>query len=365
MTGPVPNPGILDIAPYVGGEAHAPGASRLIRLASNEGALGPSPKAVEAYSALAHDIHRYPDGSHRALREAIGRRFALDPARIVCGNGSDELLQLLAKCYAAPGTEVLYSRHGFLIYPIAAKAAGATPVAAAETGLRADVDNLLAAVTERTRIVYLANPNNPTGSYLTAAELERLHAGLPAHVLLVIDAAYAEYIQRNDYVTGAELVDRFPNVVMTRTFSKIFALGALRLGWAYCPAGVADVLNRVRGPFNVCAPALAAGIAAVEDIAFQDRSRAHNEQWREWFSDAVRALGLTVHPSVGNFVLVDFAGQPEGRADAEAARQFLKSRGILTRQMAAYGLPTCLRITIGTGEEMETVAGALRAWMEQ
>lgn len=363
MAGPIPNPGILDIAPYVGGEAHAPGAHRLIRLASNEGALGPSPKAVAAYQELAGEIHRYPDGTAKLLREAIGRRFGYDPARIVCGAGSDELLQLLTKCYAGPGTEVLYSRHGFLIYPIAAKSVGAVPVAAPETNLKTDVDALLARVNERTRIVFIANPNNPTGSYLTARELARLHAGLPEHVLLVIDAAYAEYARRNDYSSGAEFVESFTNVVMTRTFSKIYALGGIRLGWAYCSANVADVLNRVRGPFNISSSAIAAGIAAMEDVEFAEKSRDLNETNRAWFVEQVQALGLTVHPSIANFVLVDFSGQLGQKADPEGARQLLKARGILVRQMGAYGLGNCLRITIGLREEMEQVVKVLGDWV--
>ncbi len=360
MTGPIPNPGVLDIAAYVGGEHSAPGATRLIRLASNEGALGPSAKAVEAFKAVGPDIHRYPDGGAAKLRGAIGRRFGLDPARIVCGNGSDEILHLLAQAYAGPGTEVLHTRHGFLVYPIAARASGATPVAAPEKDLRTDVDALLARVNDRTRIVYVANPNNPTGSYISAAEMARLHAGLPPHVLLVIDAAYAEYVTANDYTSGAELVERFPNVVMTRTFSKIFALGGLRLGWMYAPAGVVDAINRIRGPFNVSSAAMAAGIAALEDMAFQERSRSENEAVRARFATAVTAMGLTAHPSVGNFVLVDFAGI--GRP-AEEARLALKAKGILVRQMGAYGLPTCLRITIGTAEEMDIVSDALDAWV--
>lgn len=358
-TAPVPRPGILDIAPYIGGEA-----AGSIRLASNEGALGPSPKAMEAYVRLAGQIHRYPDGGSTELRHALARRFGLDAERIVCGAGSDELIGLLCRAYAGPGDEVLYSAHGFLMYPIAARSVGATPVAAPETNLTTDVDALLARVTPRTKIVFVANPNNPTGSFLTIEEMARLHAGLPANVLLVIDAAYAEYVTRNDYGAGAELVDRFPNVVMTRTFSKIFALGSMRLGWAYCPAGVADILNRVRGPFNVSGAAQAAGVAALEDTDFLDRSRAHNEEWRGWFVEQAKGLGLTVHPSIANFVLVSFKGQPAGKDDAEAARQFLKGRGILVRQMNAYGLPDCLRITIGTGEEMALVVEALAAFLK-
>ena len=358
---PVPGPGILNISPYVGGEAEAEGHARPIRLASNESALGPSPKAVAAYRALAGEIHRYPDGSAAELREALGHYHELDPTRIVCGAGSDELIALLLRSYASPGAEVLYSRHGFLMYSIGAKAVGATPIAVPERALTADVDGFLARVTERTRIVFIANPNNPTGTYLSANEMARLHAGLPAHVVLAIDAAYAEYVNRNDYEAGIALVNQASNVVMLRTFSKIYALAGLRLGWAYCPPEIADVLNRIRGPFNVTAPALAAGVAAVEDVAALERARAHNDHWLPWFSERLQAIGLELTPSVGNFVLARFPDAP--RRNADAAFAFLHSRGILTRQMDAYGLPKCLRITIGTGEEMKTVAAALAEFM--
>jgi len=356
---PVPRPGIMDIAPYIGGEA-----AGTIRLASNEGALGPSPKAMEAYARVAGSIHRYPDGGSTELREALAKRFNLDAGRIVCGAGSDELIGLLVRAYAGVGDEVLYSQHGFLMYPIAAKSVGATPVAAPETNLKTDVDAMLARVTPRTKIVFVANPNNPTGSYLTGEELARLHAGLPPTALLVIDAAYAEFAPPGgDYSSGVELVEKHANVVMTRTFSKIFALGSLRLGWSYSSAPVADVLNRVRGPFNVSGAAQAAGVAALEDAEFLERARAHNEGCRTWFVGELKALGLTVHPSIANFVLVSFQGQKPGKDDAEAARQFLKDRGILVRQMNAYGLPDCLRVTIGTDEEMRAVADALKGFL--
>jgi histidinol-phosphate aminotransferase len=359
--GPVPRPGILDIAPYVGGEAKIPGVERPIRLASNESALGPSPAAVAAYRSLAREIHRYPDGNGEILRIALGQRHALDPGRIVCGAGSDELIALLLRCYAGPGDEVLHSRHGFLIYPIGALAVGATPVAAPERALTTDVDALLERVTPRTRAVFIANPNNPTGTYLGAAELSRLHAALPASVLLAIDSAYAEFVNRNDYEAGTALVDGAENVVMLRTFSKIYALAGLRLGWAYCPPTIADVLNRVRGPFNVSAPALAAGVAAVEDFAALGRARTHNDAWLPWFSDRLSALGLVLTPSVANFVLPRFPDAP-GR-NADAAFSFLRSRGILTRKMVAYGLPRHLRITIGTEAEMERVGMVLGEFM--
>jgi histidinol-phosphate aminotransferase len=359
--GLVPRPGILDIVPYIGGEAKAPGVNRPIRLASNESALGPSPKAMAAYRALAGEIHRYPDGNAQELREALGRHHRLDPVRIVCGAGSDELITLLLRCYAGHGDEILYSRHGFLMYPINAMAVGATPVAAPERELTTDVDALLARLTERTRIVFIANPNNPTGTYLSNRELLRLHAGLPRSVLLAIDAAYGEFVNRNDYEAGITLVDRAENVVMLRTFSKIYALAGLRLGWAYCPPAVADVLNRVRSPFNVGAAAQAAGVAAVEDVEALNRARAHNDRWLPWFSERLSALGLELTPSVANFVLARFPAEPARNADA--AFSFLQSRGILTRKMGAYGLPQHLRITIGTGPEMETVAAALAPFM--
>jgi histidinol-phosphate aminotransferase len=358
---PVARPGVLDIAPYVGGDSNVPGVNRVIRLASNEGALGPSPKAIEAYKALAGELHRYPDGGSSALRTALARRFGLEAERIVCSGGSDELITLLVRAYAGPGDEVLYSQHGFLMYPIAAKGAGATPVVAPETNLSTDVDAMLAAVTERTKLVFVANPNNPTGTYLPAAEMARLHAGLPPHVVLVLDAAYAEYVTHHDYEPGIELVRRSANTVMIRTFSKIYALGGMRVGWAYAPDQIADVLNRIRNPFNVNAAGHAAAIASLDDLDFVERSRAHNDTWRAWTVEQLTALGATVTPSVGNFVLAHFSDAPDRNADAVS--EHLKSRGILTRKMGSYGLPGALRITIGTGEDMKILVDTLSQFL--
>ena len=362
MTAPAPRPGIMDIRPYVGGESAIEGVSRTIKLSSNEGALGPSPKAMEALRAMAPEMHRYPDGDAGQLRKAIAARFGLDPKRIVCGAGSDELLGMLCRAYAGPGDEVLYSAHGFLMYAIAAKACGATPVTAPEVELTADVDNLLGAVTSKTKIVFLANPNNPTGTYLPAAEVARLRAGLPAHVLLVIDAAYAEFVSRNDFTSGLELVDATDNTVVCRTFSKMFALGGLRLGWAYGPDTVIGVLNRVRNPFNVSSVALAAGLAAFEDTAYAELCKRHNDYWLPWLSEKMTALGLAVVPSVGNFLLVRFPGTT-GR-DAVAADAFLRSRGVIVRAVAAYGLGDYLRFTVGTGEENQVVIESLAEFMK-
>ncbi len=358
MTSPLkPRPGILDIAPYVGGESALPGRTRIIKLSSNENPLGASPRAIAAYRAEAERLHLYPDGHATALREAIGRLHGLDPDRIACGAGSDELLALLARAYVGPGDEVIFTEHGFAMYPIITRSVGATPVVAPETDLTASVDAILDAVTPRTRLVFIANPNNPTGSYLSAEEMARLRRGLPEQALLVVDAAYAEYVTRNDYDAGVRLVDAWPNVVMTRTFSKIHGLAALRLGWCYGPAEVIDVLHRVRGPFNVSAPAIAAGVAAVEDTSHAAESCRHNAEWLPWFSEQCRALGLTVPPSVGNFVLVRFPDIP-GR-DAEAALRHLNARGIIPRRMGGYGLPDSLRITIGRAEDMRAVVDAL------
>ena len=359
--GPLPRPGILDISPYIGGSHTVEGVERAIVLSANEGALGPSPKAVAAFKRAAGRVHRYPEGGAPALRQAIARDHGLDPARIVCGNGSDELIGLLVQAYAGPGDEVLHSRHGFLMYRLSALAHGATPVAAPESGLKADVDALLDRVSPRTRLLFLANPNNPTGSFLDTDEVARLRRGLPDRVLLVIDAAYAEYVRRNDYSPGTELVEAAGNVVMTRTFSKIYGLAGLRLGWAYCPLQVAEALDRVRGPFNVNVAAEAAGLAALGDTGHTDKSRGHNEVWRPWLADRLVALGLSVHPSIANFVLVGFPAEP-GR-DADAAMGVLERRGIIVRRMGAYGLPDCLRIGIGLEPEMRAVADALAEFL--
>jgi histidinol-phosphate aminotransferase len=359
---PVPKPGILDIQAYVPGESSVPGGMKPIKLSSNETPLGPSPKAIAAYKALADELEFYPDGASTALRKAIGGVYGLDPARIVCGCGSDELLNLLAHAYAGPGDEVLFTEHGFLVYKIVTLGNGATPVIAPEKDLRTDVDALLARVTPRTKIVFIANPNNPTGTYIPFDEVRRLHAGLRPDTLLVLDAAYAEYVRRNDYEAGLELVAMSQNVVMTRTFSKIHGLASLRLGWAYCPAGVADVLNRIRGPFNVNAAAIAAGIAAIEDAGHIETSVAHNDKWLTWVTAEIEKLGLKVTPSVANFVLIHFAA--EGTHTAIAADEHMKKHGIIMRRVAGYGLPNALRMTIGSESDNRAVVAALTAFMK-
>jgi histidinol-phosphate aminotransferase len=361
VTAPQPQPGILGITPYKGGEGAVPGVADVRKLSSNESPLGPSPKAAAAYASLAKELHRYPDGASDALRQAIAKHHGLDPERIVCGNGSDELIGLITAAFAGPGDEVVYSQHGFLMYPIAAMAHGAKPVVAPEKNLTADVDALIAAVTPKTKIVFLANPNNPTGTYLPAAEVKRLRAGLPPHVLLVIDAAYAEYVTRNDYSAGVDLVDAGDNTVMTRTFSKIYGLAALRIGWMYAPTNIVDIINRTRGPFNVNAAAQVTAVAALADVAHIDAARTHNDIWLPKLTEGIRALGLEVAPSVGNFLLIRFGKAPK---DAAAADAFLRGRGLVLRGMAAYGLADCLRLTIGTEEENVRFLAALKDFVQ-
>ena len=346
---PKPRAGVLDIEPYVPGNSSAPGAAKIFKLSSNETPLGPSPHAVAAYQKVAAHLEDYPDGAASALREAIGRAFGLDPARIVCGAGSDDLLNLLARAYLADGDEAIHTTHGFLVYPIATLGTGAKPVVAPETNFTASVDAILAAVTGRTKIVFLANPNNPTGTYVTFDEVKRLQRSLPPQgVLLVLDAAYAEYVCRNDYEAGIELVATSENVVMLRTFSKIYGLAALRLGWLYGPEHLVDAVNRIRGPFNVNAAAQAAGIAAIQDTAHVEMSRAHNDKWLAWLTDEIRKLGLEVTPSIANFVLIHFP-EREGRT-AKDADAFLTQRGLILRRVKAYKLPNALRMSVGSEE---------------
>lgn len=358
---PQPKAGVMDIAMYVPGKSKVPSGVTLHKLSSNESPVGPSPKAVEAIAAATSKMEDYPDGSSNELREAIASVHGLNKDNIICGNGSDEILSLLANTYLSAGDEAIFTEHGFLVYKIATLAAGATPVIVEETDCRANVDAILEAVTEKTKLIFLANPNNPTGTYLPSEEVRRLHEGLPSHVVLVVDAAYAEYVRRNDYESGVELVSNKQNVIMTRTFSKIYGLAALRIGWAYGPRHMIDALNRVRGPFNVNAAAIAAGAAAMQDKAHLEQSIAHNDEWLVKVTEGLEAMGLDVTPSVGNFVLVHFpnqAGKTASEADA-----YLTQRGFVLRAVTGYGFPNSLRMTIGSAEANTGTLNALKAFM--
>ncbi len=360
---PVPRPGILDIAAYVPGKEHAEGVAKVYKLSSNETPLGASPKAIEAFKAAASNLQIYPDGQATALRQAIADVHGLNIANIICGNGSDELLGLLCHVYLGADDEAIITEHGFLVYKIQIMGAGATVVTVKEKDCTVDVDAILAAVTSKTKMVFIANPGNPTGTYVPVSEIRRLQAGLPKHVLLVLDAAYAEYVRKNDYEAGLELVSSNANVVMTRTFSKVYGLAALRVGWMYGPAAIIDALNRVRGPFNMNAPAIAAGAAAIRDQAFMQQAVAHNLQWAEKLTSAFTELGLTVTPSVANFVLIHFP-DVDGKRAADAD-EFLTRRGYILRAVRGYGFANALRMTVGSEEANLGVIAALTEFMGQ
>ncbi len=358
--GPRPRPGVLSIGPYKQGASIIDGVDNPIKLSSNESPLGPSRRAIEAYLAAADSLCRYPDGAQAALREAIAGVHRIDVARILCGNGSDEILSLLTRAYAGPGDEVVLSEHTFGMCRVHAVAQGARVVTVPEPGFKITASGLLAAVTSATRIVVIATPNNPPGTYLPAPELKRLHAGLPEDVLLIVDSAYAEFVTADDYDPGTGLVDSASNVVMTRTFSKLYGLAALRIGWAYASHSVIDVLQRIRTPFNTNGPALAAATAAMLDREHAAEVRDHNSRWLETMTRELTRFGLDVIPSVTNFLFVRF---PSGRHSAEAAFDFLRLRGIIPRPVGAGGPQTHLRITIGLPEENRAVLDALGDFM--
>lgn len=359
---PEPNSGVMDIARYVPGADKANGDVKTYKLSSNETPLGPSPSVKEAIAQVLEDLEIYPEGTSQLLRTSIANTYALNPDNILCGNGSDELLGLLCQTYLSTGDEAIYSAHGFLVYKIQIMANGATPVVVPEVDLRVDVDAILSAVTTKTKMVFIANPNNPTGTYLPIEELRRLHAGLPKDIILVLDAAYAEYVRKNDYEAGIELVSANENVVMTRTFSKIYGLAGLRVGWVYAPLAIIDAMDRIRGPFNVNAVAIAAGVAAISDRTHLEKAVAHNTIWLDRVTSALEALGLEVTPSVGNFILIHF---PDNEAKgATAADAYLLNRGFVLRRVTGYGLPNALRMTIGSEDANLGVIAALDAFMK-
>jgi histidinol-phosphate aminotransferase len=359
-SGPRPRPGILRIDAYKQGASIIDGVETPIKLSANESALGPSPRALAAYHAAATTLCRYPDGAQLALREAISNVHRLDSARIVCGNGSDEILSLLMRAYVGPGDDVVLSEYSFGMCRIHATAQGANIITAREPEFRISATAILHALTPKTRVVAIATPNNPPGTYIPAAELERLHAGLPADVLLIVDSAYAEFVTAADYDPGTALAHNTANVIMTRTFSKLHGLAALRIGWAYGAAPIIDLLQRIRTPFNTNAPAIAAATAAMLDTDYAARVRNHNSEWLERMTSGLTRLGLEVIPSVTNFVFVRF---PDPSRGAQAAWEFLRIRGIIPRPVAAGGPHTHLRITIGLAEENEAVLSALADFM--
>lgn len=356
-----PRPGIMNIKPHMVATPNHDGSSPMINLSSNESALGPSPRAAEAARQALQTIERYPEDGPILLARAIGQTFGLDPSRIVCGHGSDELLGRLARAYLNPGDELIHSVHGYLKFPNYAHAMGAIPIAAPDLNFRASVDAILSCVTGKTRMILLANPDNPTGTCLSGEEIRRLHRGLPEQVLLVLDSAYAEYVHAPDYELPAALIDQSHNVVMTRTFSKVYGMAGMRLGWLYGPASVIDVLQRLGLTFPVSAPAVAAGIAAVTDLAYTAHIKAYNRAQMLAFSAELKTMGLRYFESNTNFLLLDFDGQSRS---AKQAYDELYRHGIAARMFNSPDYKNMLRITIGLEDEMRKAAAVLRAFMQ-
>jgi histidinol-phosphate aminotransferase len=359
--GPQPKAGILDITPYKPGKSTAEGVAHPVKLSGNENILGCSPKAREAYLAAAAELNLYPDGRGTVLRTAIAERWRVEPERLALGCGTDELLHLINQVFLEPGDNIVQGQYAFGAYGIGARACQAEVRSAAEPNHRIDIDLMLELVDERTRLMFITNPANPTSTYTTVEELARLHAALPPSVVLVVDAAYAEFCDAPDFTDGLDLARGADNVIVTHTFSKLHGLAALRVGWAYAPLAIADAIDRIRPPFNVSVPGLAAAVAALADEDFQARSRSHVLQWRPWLAQQLGGLGLPVTPPSANFVLVEFPKTP-GKTAPEA-EALLARRGLIVRGVANYGLPNHLRITIGLEEHNRALVAALAEFL--
>lgn len=355
---PMPNPGIMQIALYQGGRSAIAGRRDVLKLSSNENPLGPPPSAQDAIVAAAASTHLYPSTDHAGLRAAIGEVHGLDPERIICGVGSDEVLQFVTQAFAGPGDEIIHTEHGFSLYPVLIHAAGAMPVCVPETDRRVDVDHILAAVSERTRIILVTNPGNPTGTMIPLEEVERLLNGVRDDIVVVLDGAYTEYVEAFD--GGAKLAEERSNVLMTRTFSKIYGLGGLRIGWGYGDRFLIDVMTRLRQPFNLSVVQLAAAEAAVRDRAWVDDCAALNTAQRARLKGALGQLGLAVDDSHTNFVLARFADA----AEADAANAALLADGIIVRQVGGYGFPEGLRITVGDVDQTSQVIDSVTRWRQ-
>ncbi|MDG1439114.1 MAG: histidinol-phosphate transaminase [Emcibacteraceae bacterium] len=362
MSGPKTHSWIEALDVYVTGKAKVSNDHAPIKLSANESALGPSPMAMEAYRNGAKNLHRYPDPAYHDLRDTLAAKYKIEKSQIVCGVGSDEILKLACRAYITPGDEAIFVAHSFSMYPIAVTSVGGVPVEVEDENFTANVDNILAAVTEKTKIIFIANPNNPTGTYISSDDIDRLWQNIPDHVLLVLDAAYAEFIDEADYDTGIKMVAKSKNVLMTRTFSKLYGLAALRLGWSYACKEIAETLDKIRDPFNVPSSAQLAGVAALKDTEFEKAAFNHTKKWREWLSIELKTLGLKVIPSYTNFILFEFT-HPE--KTALMANEYLLSHGYILRYYSAQGLHNFLRLTIGTEEENKDVILLLKEFLEK
>ena len=358
---PQPRPCVLELPEYVPGDRELKGIAEPIKLSSNESTLGPSPQALKAYADAATQLHRYPDPDQNELRDALAEHFGLAVNQLICGNGSAELIQILIHAYVGEGDEVLLSEYGFPLYRIFAISQGASVALSSEVDCVTSVDSLLECVTPKTKLVAIANPNNPTGTYLSGSEVRRLHANLPEHVLLLLDEAYAEYVTAEDFESGLKWADETENVVVARTFSKLYGLAALRIGWMLAPQRVFQTMQRLRITFNTNSPALATAVAALHDVEYTKQVQHHNYLWRKRMTEELEAQGLNVIPSMANFLLIQFLDEP--KSNSEAAANALKCNGIIPRPVSAGSPPNCMRITIGKSDENQAVLDTLKQLM--
>ena len=359
---PQPRPCVLELPEYVPGDRELKGIAEPIKLSSNESTLGPSPQALKAYADAETQLHRYPDPDQNELRDALAEHFGLAVNQLICGNGSAELIQILIHAYVGEGDEVLLSEYGFPLYRIFAISQGASVTLSSEVDCVTSVDSLLECVTPKTKLVAIANPNNPTGTYLSGSEVRRLHANLPEHVLLLLDEAYAEYVTAEDFESGLKWADETENVVVARTFSKLYGLAALRIGWMLAPQRVFQTMQRFRITFNTNGPALATAVAALHDVEYTKEVQQHNHLWRKRMTEELEAQGLNVIPSMANFLLIQFLDEP--KSNSEAAANALKCNGIIPRPVSAGSPPNCIRITIGKSEENQAVLHTLKQFMK-
>jgi histidinol-phosphate aminotransferase len=355
---PISHQYLYDIENYIPGKSKVgQNNKKIIKLSSNENALGASPKSLISYIDHAKDVFRYADGSCNNLRDALAKINNIDSSQIVCGAGSDEIIAFLTSAFAGVGDEIIYSQHGFLMYPISAKRVGAKAIKVKEKNLKTDPSAILSAINSKTKIIFIANPNNPTGSYLNKQELLNLISQIPKNILVVLDHAYQEFVTVDDYYDPIEIVNNNPNVVLTRTFSKIFGLASLRIGWCYSSKEIAETLNKIRGPFNVSGPAQVSAISALEDNDFVINSINHNKKWLEiYYQEFLSNQKITLYPSIANFILIDFFNEK----NCQIVNQKLLQESIILREMSGYGLPSCLRLTIGTAEENEIVINKIK-----
>ncbi len=357
-------PGVAGIRPYQPGkpveelEAEL-GIANAVKLASNENPRGPSPKAVQAIESILPELSRYPDGGGVVLKRALGAKLGVADEQITLGNGSNDVLELVVRAFATEHNSVVFSEHAFAVYPLATQAVGAQSIVVPAKEWAHDLDAMAKAMTSATRVMFIANPNNPTGTWVRKDELDEFLTSVPDHVIVVLDEAYFEYVMEDDYPNGIEYLDRHPNLVVTRTFSKVYGLAGLRIGYGISSCAIADLLNRIRQPFNVNSLAQAAALAALDDDDYVDQSKRLNHSELQRLCVEIKKLGLSYIESAGNFVSIDL-GRP-----ADSIYDILLEQGVIVRPVANYGMPNHLRVTIGLPEENDRFLNTLKSCLDK